>query len=401
MPFVVREVHAAGYRSLRAIRFPVGRLSVFLGPNGAGKTNLYRALQLLQAAATGTLSRELAAEGGMASAVWAGGHRAKQPIRITLGASFGLESSRDEQPTYSYEVSLGQVSYEISLGIAQPAAAAFLKEPQIKDETLSLVPEDGRPVKMMERRGPHVTARDEDGRRVEVGLPLMASETALGSIEEPQRFPDLHMVRRTMLDWRFYHDFRTDTDSALRRPCLAVTSPTLASDGANLAAVFATLVHIRQDTKDLRRMIDDAFPGARLVVPQPDSSASFAMLFREFPNREFSASELSDGTLRYLALAGALMAYRLPSFIALNEPETSLHPDLLDPLARLVANASERAQIWLVTHSEPFANALAKYGNIKPFTVIKREGETWIEGLKLTGGFRQNEQDEQDKEDER
>lgn len=223
----------------------------------------------------------------------------------------------------------------------------------------------------------------------------MASETALGSIEEPQRFPDLHMVRRTMLDWRFYHDFRTDADSALRRPCLAVTSPTLSSDGSNLAAVFATLAHIRQDTKDLRHMIDDALPGARLVVPAPDSTASFAMVFREFPKREFSASELSGGTLRYLALAGALMAYRLPSFIALNEPETSLHPDLLDPLARLVANASERAQIWLVTHSEPFANALAKYGNIKPFTVMKRDGETWIDGLKLTGGFRQDKEDDE------
>src|SRR5580698_9867981 len=143
MSLMVSEVRTSGYRSLRAIRFPLGRLSVFVGANGAGKTNLYRALQLLQASAAGTLSRELAAEGGMASAVWAGGRRAKQPIRIMLGASFGLESSRDEQPTYAYEVSLGQVSYEISLGIAQPAAAAFLKEPQIKDETLSLVPEGG------------------------------------------------------------------------------------------------------------------------------------------------------------------------------------------------------------------------------------------------------------------
>jgi len=73
----------------------------------------------------------------------------------------------------------------------------------------------------------------------------------------------------------------------------------------------------------------------------------------------FDASELSDGTLRYLALAGALMAYRLPSFIALNEPETSLHQDLLDPLARLIVQASERTQLWLVTHSEALAGQVA------------------------------------------
>jgi predicted ATPase len=139
-------------------------------------------------------------------------------------------------------------------------------------------------------------------------------------------------------------------------------------------------------------MIHDAFPGARLVVPMPDSLASFGITFREFPQRVFNASELSDGTLRYLALAGALMAYRLPSFIALNEPETSLHPDLLDPLARLIVDASLRAQIWLVTHSEQFAGALEKYGKIKPLTVLKRTGETWIEGLKLTGSFRADEE---------
>jgi predicted ATPase len=76
-----------------------------------------------------------------------------------------------------------------------------------------------------------------------------------------------------------------------------------------------------------------------------------------------------------------------PRFIALNEPETSLHTDLLEPLARLIVQASERTQIWLVTYSEQFAAALQKFGAIKPHVVVKRNGETWIEGLKLVGGF--------------
>ncbi len=66
---------------------------------------------------------------------------------------------------------------------------------------------------------------------------------------------------------------------------------------------------------------------------------------------------------------------------------SSLHPDLLEPLARLIAKASERTQIWLVTHSERLAAALAKYGNVRPRTVIKKDGETWIEGLKQIGRF--------------
>lgn len=68
----VFECAFVGYRSLRNIRFSLRRLNVFVGDNGVGKTNLYRALQLLQAAAAGTLGRELAMEGGMESAAWAG-----------------------------------------------------------------------------------------------------------------------------------------------------------------------------------------------------------------------------------------------------------------------------------------------------------------------------------------
>jgi predicted ATPase len=111
------------------------------------------------------------------------------------------------------------------------------------------------------------------------------------------------------------------------------------------------------------------------------------MTFPEFPQRVFEASELSDGTLRFLALAGALLAYRLPPFIALNEPEASLHPDLMEPLARLDVQAAERTQVWLVTHSTRLADAVAASGVGKVRRVVKREGATEIEGLKRWGAF--------------
>ncbi len=391
MALIVREFHAAGYRSLRSIRIPLEGLSVFLGANGVGKTNLYRALQLLQASAAGRLSQELAAEGGMESALWAGKRHVKQLAQVALGADFG--QAADGKPSYRYEVTVGVPhSYVNDEGERLSTSAAFVLEPQVKEESL-IFHDKRRPLKLLERRGPFVAARNEEGIRSEIEVELLASETALGSLEDPTGFPDLHEIRRTMLDWRFYHDLRTDAASALRHPCLAVTSPTLSSDGSNLAAVFATLVHIRQDTTDLDRAIEDAFPGAKLVVPNPGRTASFGLIFPDYPKRVFDAGELSDGTLRYLALAGVLLAYRLPAFVALNEPETSLHPDLLDPLARLVARAARRTQLWLVTHSERFAEALVKHGKIKPRIVIKREGETWIEGLRLAGDFGADEDD--------
>jgi predicted ATPase len=194
-----------------------------------------------------------------------------------------------------------------------------------------------------------------------------------------------------LLQWRFYHGLRTDADSPVRRPCAAVATPTLASDGSDLAAVFATLAHIRQDTVDLDAAIDRAFPGARLIVPSPDRLASFGMRFPEFPQRLFEAHELSDGTLRFLALVGALLSYRLPPFIALNEPESSLHPDLMEPLAGLIVGASERTRLWLVTHSERLATAVTATGAGKVRTVVKQDGETRIEGLKAWGAFEDEE----------
>jgi len=53
----------------------------------------------------------------------------------------------------------------------------------------------------------------------------------------------------------------------------------------------------------------------------------------------------------------------------------------------LIARAAERTQIWLVTHSQVLADAIARHGGMKPRIVIKRQGETWIEGLRLGGDF--------------
>jgi predicted ATPase len=154
-----------------------------------------------------------------------------------------------------------------------------------------------------------------------------------------------------------------------------------------LAAVFATLAHIRQDTVDLDEAVERAFPGAALIVPPPGRAASFGMTFPEIPQRVFEARELSDGTLRFLALAGALLAYRLPPFIALNEPEASLHPDLMEPLAGLIGQAAKRTQVWLVTHSNRLADAVTTTGAGKVRIVVKRSGETQIEGLTRWGAF--------------
>ncbi|WP_188824605.1 AAA family ATPase [Brucella endophytica] len=358
---------AKGYRSLRSVRLDIGQVSLFVGENGAGKSNLYRALQLVKAAAEGTLASEIAQEGGMQSALWTGMRKAGQPQRIILESHFEDEDTA------------ARFSYRIEAGLPPPVSAGFGFEPHMKEEELSL--DTGRrPVDMMSRKGPAVFARDGEGKRIQHPVQMLNSETALSQLAGSGRYPEISAIGTVLRGWRFYHGFRTDRDSPVRQPSVAVTSPMLDEDGGNLAAVFATLRHIRGDTVDLDRCIEDALGGAKLAVPLPERTACFGLVLPEFPQRVFGPEELSDGQIRFLALAGALLSYRLPPLIALNEPEASLHPSMLQPLAGIIARAAERAQVWVVTHSRILAEAIHAETGARPATVRRKDGETVVSG---------------------
>ncbi len=368
----IRSMFAANYRSLKSIRMDMADVNSFIGENGVGKSNLYRALQLVQAAVRGRLAHEIAREGGMASALWSGKRRSGDPVRIKLEVEL-----LDEVQALSF-------LYRVEAGLRPAkAAAGFIFEPQVKEEELKV--DAGRPVTVMKRAGPGIFVRNAAGRMEEHPEQALTSETAIALLGDAGHYPEIGTFRRAIDGWRFFHGFRTDRDSPLRSPCLAVTAPMLDEDGSNLAAVFATLFHTRQDTVDLDRAIADAFGGARLVVPEPEEFAEFSLVFPDFPQRQFSPRELSDGQMRFLALAGALLSYRKPRFIALNEPETSLHPDMLPALAEMIAQASTDSQIWIVTHSELLATEIHKRCGARPKRVIRNDGATWIEGMRLTG----------------
>lgn len=365
---------AQNYRSLRSIRMDFGDTTLFLGENGVGKSNLYRALQLIQAAVRGRLAYELAAEGGMFSALWSGARKQSEgPARIRLEVEI-----LDEERAMTFR-------YRVEAGLKPPLSAGFSLEPQIKAEELSL--ETGRRVVMMKRSGPAISVRGSTGRTQDYPDQALPGETAIALLGDAGNFPEIAAFRRIVNNWRFYHGFRTDRASPLRHPCLAVTSPMLDEDGANLAAVFATLAHMREDTVELGRILSSALGGARLVVPEPGEMAEFGLVLPEFPNRVFQPRELSDGQIRFLGLAAALLSYRLPGLIALNEPESSLHPDMLLPLADMMASASKSSQIWIVTHSVQLADAVRERCGVRPRRVIREDGATWIEGMRLTGAI--------------
>lgn len=100
--------------------------------------------------------------------------------------------------------------------------------------------------------------------------------------------------------------------------------------------------------------------------------------------RPLGASDLSDGTLRYLLLAAGLLSPRPPSLFVLNEPESSLHPQLLEPLAELIHRASQNAQIMVVTHGEALVAHLERVGkadeSIQTLELVKEDSETKVAG---------------------
>src|ERR1700709_448267 len=105
MPLIISGFFVEGYRSLQRIILPVHRLNVFIGANGVGKTNLYRAIELVQAAAAGQLSQKLVVEGGMESVFFAGRRNSKKPVRIMLRVE--LTDVLADDVVFEYEISVG------------------------------------------------------------------------------------------------------------------------------------------------------------------------------------------------------------------------------------------------------------------------------------------------------
>ena len=187
---------------------------------------------------------------------------------------------------------------------------------------------------------------------------------------------DLLLLRDHMRGWRFYDHFRTDAEAPARRPQVGTHTPILASDGADLAAAMQTIFEVGRGDW-LTQAVDDAFPGSELRIESERGLFELTMLQRGLL-RPLQAAELSDGTLRYLLLVAALLTPRPPQLMVLNEPETSLHPDLLPSLARLIAQAAVESQMIVVTHSPALTRALLDDAGAREIRLEKKLGETIV-----------------------
>jgi predicted ATPase len=266
--------------------------------------------------------------------------------------------------------------YGYAIDLGPPASSAFLHDPDIKVECQWTGEMLGRSNVFAMRKGPLVRIRDEAGAWKDVRRDLAQFDSMMTQCSDPREAPELMLLRERMRDWRFYDHFRTDREAPARRSQIGTYTPILGSDGADLAAALLTIREIGE-AGALDAAITDAFPGSRLQIAGNDDFFELLMAQHGLL-RPLKAAELSDGTLRYLLLVAALLSPRPPSLMILNEPETSLHPDLLPALARLITQASRRSQVIVVSHAAIFVNELESAAEVRRITLEKRLGETFV-----------------------
>lgn len=354
---MLRTIHFQGYRSLRDFRLKLGRVTVITGENGVGKSNVYRALGLMRKMAEGRFAAAVADEGGLPSLLWAG------------------ELKKNEARRMRWEIDHEDFHIEMECGMIPTTPGdptLFKTDPDIKLETLRLGGKAGRV--MAKRKGPAIELRGNDGKMVTLPLPVHATESMLSEVRDGVHYPAVMAARETLLSWRFYHHFATDSRSPLRQTAVGFWSPVLDGDGGNLAANLQTLAECQRSI-ELDELFEKAFPDCQWSAV--DEMGKFQLrLQRPGLKRWLDASELSDGTLRFFCLCAALMTTKPPPLLILNEPEASLHADLIDPLAELIAKASERSQILIVSHSKRLVEAISEHGEAKIVDLVSFEGQT-------------------------
>ena len=373
----------ANYRSLRSLVLPLSQLNIVTGPNGSGKSSVYRAMGLLAEIARGGVNAAFAREGGFSSALWVGPReiskamlRGDVPIQGTgSGAAVALKlgiASSDEDG----------FGYAIDLGLPAPIpATAFFKDPEVKTEFIWNGPHLRPSSLLVERRNAQLRLRQ--GKQWQtVGRLLPSWTSMLSEFADPSQAPEMLTLREQLRSWRFYDHFRCDAQAPARQTQLGTRTPVMSADGHDVAAAMQTILEIG-DVEALHETVDDAFPGSRVFIDTRDDRFELCL---QQPGmlRPLRAAELSDGTLRYLLWTAALLTPRPPALMILNEPETSLHPDLLPALGRLIVKAAKHTQTMVISHAPRLIAAMESCADelsMQSIMLEKELGQTHIANL--------------------
>ena len=323
------QLAVQGFRRLNDVRLSLRPLSVMIGANGTGKTSVLDVLALLASSAQARLSSSLSDLAGLANILTY--ERAEE-----LGLQITMQVPGHEPLQYS-------------LCLRPQGLAHVIREEQLSQKRKPH-PTPFLHINSFER---DVRYYDPDKKKL---LPPSwehnSLETSLAQV--PKMFQEPEDFRRRLASSTFYHVLNVDPRSPVRLPQSMGPAELPGKNGEDLVSC---LFYLRETNRNRFEAIEDslraAFPRFERLDFPPVAAGTLALAWRE---RGFSkplyTHQLSEGTLRFLWLTTLLQSPGLTALTLLDEPEVSLHPELLSLLADQLREASQRTQIIVATHSD-------------------------------------------------
>ncbi|MBQ6472952.1 MAG: AAA family ATPase [Victivallales bacterium] len=326
---MIKSISIKGFKSFRALKeMELGAINVIVGANGTGKSNFIEVFRIISAMLKNGGLREYVA--GASDVFLFGGPQITSHIQVRIV----LDTS----------------SYEFEL---IPTDEGFL---MLTDEKVCPIGD--------------TTPRQLTGRGFASALPGKTdSET-------------IRQTYEAIKNCQVYHFHDTGKFAAVRRYCQVSHDTYLNSDGGNLAAFLYKLRQRHPNCYgDICQTVKSAVPFFDDFILEPNGNEDIRLCWRQkglvdFPMRPH---QLSDGALRFICLATALLQPNPPSTIIIDEPELGLHPEAIYLLAEMMISVSRRTQLVIATQSPQLLDNFA----IDDIIVAKRhQGATSFERLR-------------------
>lgn len=372
-----------GFRSLKLVELNLCPLTVLIGPNGSGKSNFLDLLSLIGEGATGGLGEGIAKRGGFDNIAFKG-----QPGDVFTEFHYKPEGVFQEEkaPVY-FKVKLKKVGSGARIWFEQVS-----KAPAYHPTSLTLMHRDKDGCMFRSIKTGLKEELEEEGKALESD-----SEFAIFQVKDQDKYPTPYKLLRQLQDWTFYRDIDVGIEAPIRQPGLVRPTVRLASSGANLASVLYSIQQQHPATwKEIEELLETVYPEFHSITFPPEGGDGKVVLrWWERPyEREggFSASLLSDGTLKLLCLIAILKSPDPPPLICIDEPELGLHPDWIKVVAELLQSAATRTQLVVATHSPQLVSKLSpeyiivtdKEGGQTVFRSLAQEDLTkWLKEFNL------------------
>ncbi len=336
------SLHVKGFRRLKDLDLELRPFTVLIGANGVGKTSLLDAWTLMARSARGDLVQAISDLHGI-TALRSGGEADFILFRASMPA-----------------IGKKPIEYQLQLN-AQGTGYS------IASEVLAQYQEgaDDEPFKYLVSVGNGTHYSDPKTKKLKrANWAMKPGQTALSQV--PPMYTEPERYRKALASSTFYHSLDVGPRAPVRLP-----QPMRPAElpGINGEDLISCLYSLREAHRDRYEAVEDAlragFPGFERLEFPPVAAGTLALAWRDKNFRHpLYTHQLSEGTLRFLWLATLLQSPGLTEVTLIDEPEVSLHPELMALLVDLLREASSRTQIIVATHADRFVRFL------KPHEVV-------------------------------